>query len=355
MTADLDLIVNGRRYSGWKSIRVTRSIETLAGSFALEVHDRWGGQDQPWPIAEEDACRVEIFGMPVIDGHIETRSPSFAAGQRSQSYAGKDRAAALVECSVIRDAWAFRNLTLADLATQLAEPFHIKVSVQPGLTLPRKTIVAHPGDSPFDVIKRAAQGASVLVVSDGLGGIVITRGGATRAATALIEGENLLSGSAELSSADRYRRYVVATQVGGTEEAAGELTRITAEAIDTEVRRPERVLMIRPEQGLGVADARKRADWEARIRAARAETATVGVLGWTQASGALWPLNALVFVSSPSLGVQGNMLISQIEHSIGDGGTVTQLRLVRPDAFTPEPKAEVKGTGAWKELAGGAH
>ena len=54
--------------------------------------------------------------------------------------------------------------------------------------------------------------------------------------------------------------------------------------------------------------------------------------------------------------VDGDMLISQVEHTIGDGGQVTQLRLVRPDAFTPEPvAAKVKSSGgAWKELDRGA-
>jgi prophage tail gpP-like protein len=48
------------------------------------------------------------------------------------------------------------------------------------------------------------------------------------------------------------------------------------------------------------------------------------------------------------------MLISQVEHSLGDGGELTSLRLVRPDAFTPEPTAIVKVPKA-KQAAGGAY
>jgi prophage tail gpP-like protein len=46
------------------------------------------------------------------------------------------------------------------------------------------------------------------------------------------------------------------------------------------------------------------------------------------------------------------MLITQTDFSLSDQGELTTLRLVRPDAFTPEPvEAVVKATGRgenWK-------
>lgn len=33
---DVTLVVNGKRYGGWKSVRITRTIEALADSFALD-------------------------------------------------------------------------------------------------------------------------------------------------------------------------------------------------------------------------------------------------------------------------------------------------------------------------------
>jgi prophage tail gpP-like protein len=121
------------------------------------------------------------------------------------------------------------------------------------------------------------------------------------------------------------------------------------------VQRMDRVLLIRPEKGHSAADAKRRADWEARIRAATAETVTISVPGWTQPNGELWPVNAVTHVQARRLiGVDGDLLISQVEYSIGEQGQVTQLRLVRPDAFTPEPvKAQVSGTVGWKELKNG--
>lgn len=350
---DLFLIVGRHRYHGWKSIRVTRSMESIAGSFTLEVSDRWGNDEEPWPIAEEDACRVEISTgtttTVVIDGYVDKRSLAIDGGQLALSYSGRDRAAALVDCSAIvaggataGNKWVFRNLDVVEFARAVALAHGVKVSVQAGLVLPREPrLDLHPGDTCFDSIARAAARVGVMVVSDASGGIVITRAGTARAAS-LLQGINVLSASVEYDGAERYHRYLIASQVPATDEASGEATRIQAEATDDGVTRTSRVILIRPDKGYNQADARRRADWEARSRAARAETVTITVQGWTQPNGSLWPINALVRATVPRIGVDGDMLISQAEYSMGDGGQVTQLRLVRPDAFTPEPSATVK-------------
>ncbi len=353
--AELRLLVNGRSYGGWKGVRVKRSIESLAGSFDLEASDRWGGQDQPWPIAEEDACRVELDGVVVLDGFVDRRSLTLGEAAR---LSGRDRAAALVDNSAILEHWTFRNAGVLELARKVAEPFGVAVSLQPGLALPppQRKIVVSPGDTPYQVIQRAAAPAGVLVVSDGAGGITITRAGARRAATPLVEGQNVLAASIEYDATERFRTYVVATQVAGTDTAFAGATRIRATAIDEGVRRADRVLMIRPETGMTTELARQRADWEARIRAARAEAVSVVVQGWKQPGGELWPLGGIYHVQIPWIGVDGDLVASELEHALDGGGQTTQIRLVRPDAFAPEPvKAKVgKGGEFWKELAGGA-
>lgn len=358
---NVTLIVNGFAYEGFKSGTVTRSIESLAGSFSVDVSDRWDGKAKPWPIRNEDACRVEIGGETVIDGYIDRTKISASATTRALGYSGKDRAAALVECALLVEGasvndhkWSYRNLDVAQFAAEIAAPHGIRVRVQPGLVLQKDPLlVAHPGEKGFEAIKRAAASAGVLVVSDGAGGILVTRAGTGRA-EALIEGFNILSAEFDSDATNRFRRYLISSQIPGADDASGEATSVQAEATDRDVRRASRVDLIRPDKGYSNADAKRRADWEARIRAALADSVTVTVQGWRQRGGELWPLNALVLVSATTMiGVRGDMLISQVEYSIGDGGQVTQLHLVRPDAFEPEPQAVVSGEGGWKELAKG--
>lgn len=359
MAPELSLIVNSQNYKGWKSIRVTRSIESLCGSFSLDVSDRWGGLSTPWPIIEGDPCRVEIDGQVVINGYIDKRELGGDATTRTLGYSGRDRAQDLVDCSVlVPDAstkgnkWTYRNIDIEQFATQIAAQHGITVSVQPGLVLQKDPLlVAHPGETGFEAIKRAAGSAGVLVVSDGNGGIQITQSGTSRA-DSLLEGQNIKKASITWDATDRFYRYLISSQPPGTDDAYGDTLRVQGQATDTDVSRMNRVIVIRPDKGYNGAAAKRRADWEARIRAAKSATATVTVQGWEQLDGTLWPLNAITHLSAPRLlGIDGDMLISQVEFTVDEsGGQLTELRLVRTDAFTPEPQAVVSGEALWKEL-----
>lgn len=362
--SELNLIVNGRRYGGWKSVRVTRSMESLCGSFDLEVSDRWAAQEKPWPIREEDPCRVEIDGTLVIDGFIGKRRLGGSGTSRSLSYEGKDRAGSMVASSANLTKWSFRNTTFLDLARKMAEPFGVAVSVQPGLelrslnNLSKKTSTVSPGEGAFSVVEQAARAAGVLVISDGAGGILVTQSGSTRASASLIESVNILDYGVEYDADERFYKYVIASQIQGEDTKYGVDTQILATAIDAGVKRKERVLFIVAEKALGIDYARRRADWEARVRAARAMKASISVVGWKQGPGLpLWQLNTLVPVHAPStMEIDGELLIVTTEMSLDDqGGEVTHLELMRPDAFIPDPSAVVESSeaGPYKELRTG--
>jgi prophage tail gpP-like protein len=354
---DVRLMVNGREYAGWKSARVTRGIESIAGSFELAVSDRWAGQDASWPIGEEDACEVWLGKERVISGYVDRRSLAYGPAEHSLSVSGRDKAGALVDCSALLGKWEFIGVPLLTLAKRLTEPFGIRVSLQAGLVLPKPSakFSINPGDSVFEVLDRVCRLAGVLPVSDGAGGLVLTRAGASRASTALVEGENILAASADFDSSGRFARYVVLAQHKGTDDFSGEgAATVKGTAHDANVRRTERVLVVRPEGNATSEHAKKRAEWEATVRAARGDSVGVTVQGWTQASGRLWPVNALVAVRSKRIGVSGDMLITAVTYEVSaEGGTTSRLTLRPPNAFKPEPTV-AKASGVWKEIAGGA-
>lgn len=350
----LALLVNGRRYEGWRSVNVTRTIRAAAGSFDLEISDRWSGQEQPWPIVEEDSCRVEVEGQVVIDGWVGSRQQSISASARTFSVSGKDKAGVLVECSTLLTRWSFRNATALDIARTVADQYGITVSLAPGIgsLTPSRKLVVNPGESAWDVIQRAAQTSGLLAISDGAGALRLARAGDSRAQT-LVEGRNILAASIDYQAADRFATYVVLAQNAGDDSSSGNALRIRAASRDEDVRRSDRVSVIRPQRRLTRAEARQYADWLARVNAARAESLTVTVQGWTQSSGELWPVNALCAIQAPSIGVDGEMLVAQARYSFSTAGKLTELTLVRPDAFSPDPSAVVRSSGTkWKKERG---
>jgi len=338
--ADLVLQVNGVDYGGWKSAAVTRGIETVAGGFELEVTERWAGQDKPWPIFEEDECSLSIEGVPVITGHVDRRSLVYGAAAHSLTVSGRDKTGALVDCSADLRQWEFRQVPLLTLAKRLADPFGIGVSLQPGLSMPPPPakFSIDPGDTAFDALEQACRMAGVLPICDGAGGLRLSRVGTTRCSTELIHGENILAASADYDASGRFARYVVSGQQAGSDLLGGEATRVKAEARDENVRRRDRVLVVRPEKSATQAHAKQRAAWEATVRAARSRRVRVTVRGWTQGDGTLWPVNALVPVRSPYLGIDAELLITQATYRLAESeGTTTELSLMAAEAFDPEP------------------
>jgi len=381
---DVRLEVNGRQYGGWKDVEITRGIEAIANSFKLTVSERWDGQSEPWPIVEEDACTVRLDGRVLLTGFVDSRSHREDAGAHSLTIAGRDSAGALVDCSAELSKWEFSQIPILELCKTLGAPFGIVFTLQDGLsdkaigTAPRSAtakalaggapssvgsagkssslsiakpntkLTISPGDSAFEVIDRACRMVGVLPVSDGLGGIVLTRAGGARATTPLVRGNNILTAEATFDATKRYRRYVVNGQAQGTDDLFGaSAAAVKSEATDANVRRSERVLLVRPEGAVTLAFAKQRAAWEATVRAARSADVVITVQGWKQLDGSLWPINALVPVQDPAIGINGDMLITEAIFGVSEeSGSTTRLKVVRPEAFIPEPVITSTGSGA---------
>lgn len=356
---EIVLTVNGKAFAGWTSARVTRGIESLCGGFELTVSERWEAGAAPWPIYEGDECSLRLGSETVLTGYVDKRSLSYGPGEHSLGVSGRDRAGAFVDCSVLGPPWEWLNASILAVARRLAEPHGVAVSFAPGLApgaSPAKTS-ADPGDSVHDVIEKMCRKAGLLAVSDGAGGVQLMRPGSARTTTALVEGQNILSAQAEFDGSARFRRYVVLGQHQATDAfSSGSAAGVRGEATDATVSRAARTLVLRAEGNVTGESAKRRAEWEATVRAARADSVSVTVQGWTQGNGALWPVNALVPVRSPRIGVDGEMLISQAVYSVGKDGMKTALTLRRPDAFKPEPSVTNPPKGGalyWKEIARG--
>lgn len=339
----VSLEVNGKSFEGWKAVSVTLGIESIAGSFSLEVTDRWAREAARWPIKEGNLCKIKIEKEKVLTGYIDARSISISATDRSLSVSGRSKAGDLVDCSAVLDVWEFQNLRIDKIVEKLAAPFGIRVSVAAGVKLPapQMRFAINPGEAVFEAIDRICRLSSILPISDGDGNIILTKPGVSRAASSVKEGINLKSASADFSADQRFYRYVAAGQHTGTDDFFGDNSAgPLAESFDKNVRK-SRVMMLRPE-GLITADSAKtRAAWEANVRAAKAGTVSATVQGWRQENGTRWPINARVKFDSPSLGLAAELLITEINFSLDEGGgEITRMTLKRKDAYTPEPQIE---------------
>lgn len=334
------LLVNGQSFEGWKGVTIKRSMKAIAGSFDFSAVDRWAEQQAPWQINPGDECAIQIDSETVITGYVDDVKPKISVSEKDFGVSGRDKAGDMVDCSIDFGVSAFGNISLLNLCKKLAAPFGIGVTTDPsvGTIANFPAWKVNPGESCFESLDRAAKMRGVLLTNDGKGNIVITRAGTSRASSSLVQGQNILSAEATYSFKERFSQYKVKAQDGGLDGADTELwALLTATVKDPSVKR-FRPIVIMAEGAASVSVCKLRAQWEQSVRIGKSSQITVSVPGWRQGDGSLWRPNQLAVVKAPWLGINLELLITEVTLKDDDStGKQAQLLLEPASAYVPDP------------------
>ncbi|HGZ7313123.1 TPA: phage baseplate assembly protein [Vibrio parahaemolyticus] len=366
MAEEIILKAGGNVYGGWTKISVTRSLEAMSGSFDLELTWKWQGNSGQYkafmePIKQGEACIVEIGGERVITGYVDDWVPSYDEGQVIISVSGRDKTSDLVDCSIDMASGQFNNQTLTQIANTVCKPFGIKVIVNTdvGAAFPR--IQIEQGETPHELLSRLARQRGVLLTSDTLGNLVITRRSKQSAGVSLILGENVKAARGRFSYRQRFSKFKIkaaGAAFGGNWDSAplSSVGGISAEVTDTEVDR-YRPMIIVNEEITTAEGAAKRGQWERQRSIAKSNTAEYTVTGWRiPQTGKLWNINTLVPVVDEIIGIDEELLISSVMFSEDNAGRLAVVSVVKPEAFDiPAEAAKEKQTDikySWKKPEG---
>lgn len=341
---DVELIVGSQRFSGWKGIAVVRSIEQIAGVYELQVSDTAPDGTTSKRIVPGAKAALSLDGETIITGYIDDVEMAHRGNERSIAVRGRDAAGDLVDCSAVYKTGQWSNQSMLAIARDLAAPFGITVSADVDVGKPFVVWNVEPGETVFENIDRMARHRGVLVVSDGQGGIALTRAGAVRAPTNLVLGENILTGSNSISHRERFSEYRVVGQRPRDDSSDGEqLTEMQGRSVDAAVKRYRPRVEVIEDVGDTEALAR-RALWRRNVQAGRSARAQITVQGWRHESG-LWAPNTLVTVRNEWLRLSAELLIVEARYLLDLTGTRTELTVTIPAALTPEelPEADAGG------------
>ena len=343
---ELALLIGSRRLEGWTAATVTRSLETIAGKFSLEMSERAPGETAPRPIVPGMSCRIELDGDLVLTGYVDDVAVKYSDRSHTVGAAGRDVTGDLVDCSAEGDPGEWHNERLENIAATLCRPFGIPVKATVDTGEPFARFRIEEGESVFEALDRACRFRGVLPVSDGKGALMLSRPQRGRSETPLVYGGNLLQGSASLSWKDRYSNYTLLGQQPGSDFLNPEgSSQVLAGAEDPGIGR-YRPLTVIGEQALNDAEAEERIVWESNVRASRGRTVNVLVQGWRERpDGPLWAPGRLVPIQDPLLGLDRVMLIGATKHTKSEGGTTTALTLYPRDAFERRIEPEPDPTG----------
>ena len=207
--ADVELIIDGTAFGGWESIGVNRSIETISGAFDLAVTEKSPFDPTDRRIRTGAPCSVAVDGETVITGYVDEIDVSENATTSSVTIRGRDRAADLVDCAAVHKPAEWLKRTLDAIARDICAPFGISVSVSTDVGKPFPRFSINQGEKAFAAIERMCRQRAVLPVSNGRGGIELTRAGTGRAAGSLVRGDNVIGASGQNSDRGRFSEIIV--------------------------------------------------------------------------------------------------------------------------------------------------
>lgn len=357
-------------------VTIERDLQNIAGRFSVTCLDAQrlaqslpsaAGQPPlfPVPLLAGEACELAIDGETALLGWIDKVAGKWSGDQVRFRFEGRDKTGDLVDCAALPNGPSeLRNVDLLSAATTVCQPFGITPRADVDIGAPFRVLALHPHETALSFLEKGARQRSVLLVSDGVGGLLLTRGGATRGPAPLRIGELIQDAEWNRDDCHRFSDYFVkgqaapnragtsapltssAVPVGTTPPATpGPATAkekaavaMTGHAIDPEIARwRPTVRMVRSQSGM--SSVQEQAEWALRVARGQAHRLEYTVLDW-RAAGTLWRPNQVVPVWDPYAGIDRDMLIAGVAYKFGERGATTRLRLVGVTAYDRIDEAE---------------
>lgn len=360
----IQIRVNGQVYENFISASVSSSLKTLSGSFSLAVS---ANERELLPIKMSDTIEILIDDNVVLSGYLDKLSGDHSSSSHTISLTGRDKTADIIDSTVSSKKEYKGPFSLKKLIENVLRDSGIKdikvideVGNLDNFTK-SDSISAEIGQTIFDFIDTYASKRQVLLTTDGLGNLVITRGASENSGITLVKlksdptkRNNILSSSINIDNSQRFNKYIVQTQANPifslSSSSPEKDTNINSSAIDSEIR-ASRVLEFQAEESLTDATAKQRAEWEANLRRSNSFTYTAVVQGHSYAEG-IWKVNTLVAVIDEYWDISSDgLLVSDIEYSYGLDGTLTKLTFVYPESYTVQAELD-QATAAKQDLGG---
>lgn len=365
------LTLDSASFESFVTLEVVRDLSEICGSFTLRawepVRSRafLGGQANLADAARASLghkATLALDGETVLIGWIEEMQLEGQGEDLLCTLSGRDLAGDLVDCAAAPDGPAeFRDLTLTELVTRIAKPFGltVKAEVDVGARFPRFGL--DPADTALDAIEKACRQRAILCVSDGIGGLVLTRGGQQRGPAAIRLGESVTEFQTTLSWRERFSEIIVKGQTekaSGNRRAAARLVTtasplgsgdpppaaaapvrerdgvvMTGRARDAAITRHRPKVVIAQTQS-GGASVQEQADWAVRVQRGRSTMPVYTVPDWRAGtSQTLWRPNELVAVDDRYADLLEDMLVVGVTWTWDDQGARTKLRVAGRNAF----------------------
>lgn len=341
MTVPCSVRVEGEEFTGFSSVTIELTMDSLYNSFDLQYA---GTDDGERFIYKWDLCEIVADGGDVvIDGYVASTDDDDTDDGVRLSAAGRSLTYDFASFAAVRDPGSWTNATVDKIASDLAAPYGIATFLESAPGDPFASFAIQQGENAGDTLLRACNKRGLVPYCVG-GGLVISRVGSTRAPDKLVRGlPPLLSSGTQSNSDELASAYVFRGQVRAEADDGSELD---AEHVLTDDGVPRfRPMRVQAEAGSGL-DLKQRAELELCLRRARSRTVTAVLDGWTMSNGKVWRPNTLVSFENPALRVQLELLITTVRlRASHNRAPRAELTMMSPAAYDTAAKLKAVKRG----------
>lgn len=221
----VELIVAGRAHAGWQQYDIDSSLMLAADAWnvslsAIEL-------DVPAALKPGAPVHVRVGGETVLAGTIDDVDHLVARGQHRLQMTGRDSAGVLVDCCA--PIFTQQQMTLQQVIDKVVKKLlpQLRYTVDATRQLQRDRVVTEPGDTAWDMLRRAAEANGLWPWFEPDGSLVV---GGPRYDTEPVgtltlrrdgRGSNVLGLAEKRSQAERYSEITVLGQRGAIGDHSG--------------------------------------------------------------------------------------------------------------------------------------
>ena len=353
--SEITVKVNGTTLSpNFTEYTISRSVEDLSGSFSLSCTT---DADEALPFKQGQEIQILIEGTPVLTGYIEILTVDYSENSHEINIQGRDKVADIFDSTVGAALEIKATITLDQVIARVLKQINAKgvqvinkvpeITAQPFTT--NELVSGEITETLFSFLEKYTRKRQVLMTTDGKGNVVLARSGQQKATSAIYHFtndrkgiNNVKNASMTFDNSQRFHTYRIVSQGNPSANATGTTTSSAVvnrlgTATDSDIR-ASRVLDITAESSTDIATLTRRAEWEAKIRKARAIVYSVTVQGHTMIASNPWEPNLLVQIKDEYALIDASMLIKSVTYSLTTTeGSTTDIEFVHPDSYLPEP------------------
>ena len=336
---ELILVVDGKEYSGWKRVAVSRGLEMGPHQFEVEAAPDLDADRGIFAIEDGMPVQVLVDDTLVTNGYIDDIDVSYDKRSSSVTVRGRSKLGDLVDCSTAGQ--QTKKQSLKSLATILCSPFGISVGVESSARdaanklFGMSDLTLDAGQPIWEFLEELARVRGVMLVSTATGDLQITRAGTSRAAVALELGGNILAAKGSRSHRSLFSEIsVTGQQPAWQSNAAGATSQaIAKETGDAKRHRPCVLFSDSPSD---TANCQAQAKHKRRVNYGRSRQVIYTVQGWRQAEDErIWLPNQLVQVTDARNHMNNSTRLITEARLMMDirSGRTTELTVMPPEAL----------------------